>query len=895
MAFEDFTRQLLARAEEARDPGSADAYLRLTVAAEAMLKLTGICLLSEAVYRYGSEPAKKIISETVGGRAQGWGKVFEIVGRLPESALAQRISAAPSAADRVHELWTETDALLGRELGVVSVGVTKRKSVAWRHVLAFLPHVRNKVKGHGAPPPRLYPVLNPMLRELIDRALADLVAPIPPALAFVREMRPGQGLFLGLGAPVKEHELPIEVRTLQPGDMILAAEGGQIPLVPLVTYLEPTRALLLFNDSVAESTGELEYIDYLQGNVSRRPGHFVTRHGFVELAASETSATAVLRSGPGIHVPHNLPERRRGHVPRAELEAALQKLLLDDKHRIVSLDGRGGIGKTYLATEVCQRIALDPAAGSRFGFMLWMSARDVDLTAAGPKPVRQDLVTLEDVLRFVLRAYDPSVAVDGLGEAKLRAAFVETCEQLHPLLVLDNFETFAEPEKLHRFLDEHVPFQAKALITSRHRYFRGDFPLPVGGMSESESRDLIVHEARVRGVSAMFEAPDRVRRVYEMAQGHPYTMRLVVAQVAAGRSVYDACADVEKEAEVLTALFDRSLRLAQPDDVELATVLAALRTECPLEALFLLPMPKQDVEDAVGRLFNLSLLERIEEPLLQHPQYFCPRAAGEYIRSKRLLESPETRAKLERTVNGLRQTTQLMRSLAKKVRGGVKNGAQAADVMMGVARAAMKNEDHPVARRAAGVARDLAGDDAAILGEAAIVLKRAGAEPQEADALYGKALDLDPTNAGFWREWGSLKAQMNVPHGQVMACFERALEADPESREAAIEFVGAVLEVVKQEKKLGHGAVRVNDRRPARSLLVKARSVLQVHIPRTRARAERAELLGLQAWVVLQVDGLSTEFKDLVLEAEQLAPNSQQIRGLVQKLRKTEGEGGRSA
>ena len=154
--------------------------------------------------------------------------------------------------------------------------------------------------------------------------------------------------------------------------------------MPLITFDERSRTLLVYNDAVAEGTGELEYLDYLQGHVSRRANHFVTRHGFAELALSETTATSVLRKNAGAVVPNNLPERRRAHVHRPELEASLQKYLLDDKHRIVSLDGRGGVGKTYLATEVCQRIASNPAAATRFDFILWMSARDIDLTSTGP-------------------------------------------------------------------------------------------------------------------------------------------------------------------------------------------------------------------------------------------------------------------------------------------------------------------------------------------------------------------------------------------------------------------------------------------------------------------------------------------------------------------------------
>jgi Tfp pilus assembly protein PilF len=489
-----------------------------------------------------------------------------------------------------------------------------------------------------------------------------------------------------------------------------------------------------------------------------------------------------------------------------------------------------------------------------------------------------------------LRAYDANAAVDKLTLEQLRKEFAGACEALRPLLVLDNFETFAEPEKLHRFLDEVVPFQAKALITSRHRYFRGDFPLPVGAMSETESRSLILEDARARGVMAHFEAPDRVRRVYEAAQGHAYTMRLIVAQVSDRVSVYDACAAVDSNEDVLSALFERSLRLAEPVDAEVASILAALRAECPLEALLLLPLPRKDVEDAVGRLFSLSLLERIDEPLLHHAQYICPRAAGEYIRRKGLLDSPEARTKLERTVQGLRTLTLSMRAAAKKVRGGVKTQTQAADVMMTIAQNAMRNEDYAVARRAVSVALDLAGEDSTIVRHAATLLRKTQSEPSDVDGMFERALGLDPSNADSWLQWGLFKLQMRAPHGQAMMCFERALEADQRSLEAAFEFVGAVLEVLKQEKKLGAGSVRTNDRRAGRALLTKAKSVLDGHLRIQTSAADRARLLGLKGWVVLQLEGVGETLKDIVREAEELAPTSQQIRGLVQTVKRIEAE-----
>ena len=97
------------------------AYLRITVAAEATLKIIGVSLLSEAVYRFGSEAAKKIIADTVDGHALSWRVLFETAAKLPgESALASRVRAAPAGADALHDRWTRIDALLTSELGVAA-------------------------------------------------------------------------------------------------------------------------------------------------------------------------------------------------------------------------------------------------------------------------------------------------------------------------------------------------------------------------------------------------------------------------------------------------------------------------------------------------------------------------------------------------------------------------------------------------------------------------------------------------------------------------------------------------------------------------------------------------------------------------------------------------------
>src|SRR5207247_5447642 len=92
----------------------------------------------------------------------------------------------------------------------------------------------------------------------------------------------------------------------------------------------------------------------------------------------------------------NAPELIRDYVPRPSLETALRHLLRDDKREIVTLVGRGGIGKTSLALKVIHQLHED----TRYEAVVWLSARDVDLQLTGPKTVRPRVLSIADMATF---------------------------------------------------------------------------------------------------------------------------------------------------------------------------------------------------------------------------------------------------------------------------------------------------------------------------------------------------------------------------------------------------------------------------------------------------------------------------------------------------------------
>jgi hypothetical protein len=90
----------------------------------------------------------------------------------------------------------------------------------------------------------------------------------------------------------------------------------------------------------------------------------------------------------------NLPSPPSSYIRRPILEQTLYEELMNDHHRIVTLVGRGGIGKTALALSVAYEVAEE----LRFEALLWFSARDIDLMPEGPRPVRQRVFTKKDMV-----------------------------------------------------------------------------------------------------------------------------------------------------------------------------------------------------------------------------------------------------------------------------------------------------------------------------------------------------------------------------------------------------------------------------------------------------------------------------------------------------------------
>lgn len=118
----------------------------------------------------------------------------------------------------------------------------------------------------------------------------------------------------------------------------------------------------------------------------------------------------------------NIPDRAKDYIARPTLESELRELLLDDKRPVVTLVGRGGIGKTSLALQALHEIC----DSGRYKLIVWLSARDVDLQLSGPKPVRPSVLSPEDMSDLYRDALEKIESVRMQAEERLESLLNST-------------------------------------------------------------------------------------------------------------------------------------------------------------------------------------------------------------------------------------------------------------------------------------------------------------------------------------------------------------------------------------------------------------------------------------------------------------------------------------
>lgn len=391
------------------------------------------------------------------------------------------------------------------------------------------------------------------------------------------------------------------------------------------------------------------------------------------LPGSETDGYGELRARGNTF--SNAPEVIKDYVSRPALEKQLRDLLLDDRRLIVTLHGRGGIGKTSLALKVIHEL-FDQ---EKYAAIVWLSARDIDLQQHGPKPVRPVVVGPDDMSKLYASLVLSQEQYKALKTRPYFEGQLQKCDLGPCLFIFDNFETTQNPLEVFTWIDTFVRPPNKILITTRLHDFKGDYWVEVKGMEELETRQLIQQTAQLLGIADLLSV-SYVADLIRQSEGHPYVIKVLLGEVAKLNRAANIPQLVAGTDDILTALFERTYSSLSPCAQRAFLTLCGWNSPVPrlvLQAVLIQATNERtEVENGVDLLIRYSMAETHRAQVDGQEFISLPLVASTFGRKK--LNIHPAKSSIERDVEvlqmlGASQRDDLHLALAARLEQFLKN------------------------------------------------------------------------------------------------------------------------------------------------------------------------------------------------------------------------------
>lgn len=608
MDFIPITR-IQRRIESSRSESDTALFYDLICYAELVVKYVALFLVSNLEndidrtrYRY---EYKLVRADGIGEFAQS---IVEIITGSAADFLVQSVAETEKVelqSKKISGSWQET-ALNSLQdclsyLNIDGNAVTSKSNLLiWFTNIALL---RNKTKGHGSITASQCSQVCPSLEDSIN-SIANNLSVFQRSWAFLHQNLNGKyrvSLFSGSPTPFEA----LKKTTGHSFDNGVYCFTDRIRKVELCFSDENLSHFSLVNGNYAD---KYEILDYVTNTKNRVDGSMYEAPP-MRLPNSVTSAREEMDIVDGVF--SNLPQSLSDYIARKELEDELQRVLsYDDRYPIITLKGRGGIGKTSLAIFVIRKLINE--IPNRFDAIVWFSARDVDLLPEGPKQVKADVVSQKDIATEFFKQVDPS-KTKSKNIVELFSGELTKGSLGKTLYVFDNFETLSNPVEIFDWIDTYVRHPNKVLITSRmNRNFKADFPIEVPGMSDEECRNLIKCTATRLGIYDKL-SESYISKLLDESDGHPYIIKVILGEAANTGNTISPMKVVASKDNVLDALFKRNYSTLSKAAKRVFLTLCSWRSVVPqiaLEAVISQNTGERiDVEKAIEELYKSSFID----------------------------------------------------------------------------------------------------------------------------------------------------------------------------------------------------------------------------------------------------------------------------------------------
>lgn len=475
-----------------------------------------------------------------------------------------------------------------------------------------------------------------------------------------------------------------------------------------------------------------------------------------------------------------------GFIGRRDDLAKVESLLLGEVHRVVTISGAGGVGKSALAHQVCTNLLR--RALPAFDAVVWVSAKEEKLTITGIEAVEPTFRNFDQVLNSILETFGWLDDLEYSTDKKLESVeVILKAGDKGILLVVDNLETIRD-EQVIEFIKD-LPPPSKVLITSRVGLGEVERRYPLKEMTSKDAIVLFRTVAREKGLDSLVQIPDGILSGYvDRMSRYPLAIKWVLGQVAVGKDINMAMGDLTSSTgDVARFCFDHIFLNLLDDASRLVMyVLAASDNSLPRGVIaHLSAMQNEQLDRSIQKLTIASLV--IPSQLKSAEGGIETRYALLPLTRNYVFSKLQAHAELFQTVKSriahVQNLIEEAERAGKHYRYSLRDMGAESDEEKVAATWAMngyqqfQSGNYDGAISSFNKAAQIAPNFAAIYRNWATLESEAGFH-QKADELMRKASALAPGDTRVWFVWSNIEKRRNR-YDKAWECLQKAIMLSP--------------------------------------------------------------------------------------------------------------------
>ncbi len=479
-------------------------------------------------------------------------------------------------------------------------------------------------------------------------------------------------------------------------------------------------------------------------------------------------------------IPNNLPmpdyEYEGGFVGRKKDIEQVKKLLLGDMHRVISITGAGGVGKTSLAIRVLDEISLKNK--SAFDYIIWLSAKDKKLSYLGIEDMTPSLRDYEELIDKILEVtkFSDDALKKTLKEKELLVEqILGLCTRI--LVVIDNLETITDERIKNFILDCHN--KIKILITSRKGLGQVNRIHELKELSEDESVKLFRLIAKDKNLDSLVKIPEKtIKKYVKKVCYYPLAIKWLIGQVSRGKRISDIINSISDDTSDITKFCFEHIYNNLSYNAQ--NVLCALSCfdEAPSYGVlnYVVDIDSQEFDDAIEELIVVSLVIQEQymdvQENLSTKYVLLPLTRG--FVNNQLDKNPSLRRNIQGRLGKVKTTreeaikakNQFAYSLSNM--GAVTDEEKIATLLLQAAKQKYQEGFYDKAKADYMKAQKMAPEFPTVYRLWSI-MESQERHFVEAEKLIKKAIGLNPEDSQSWYTWG----QINMQNDDTEAALEK--------------------------------------------------------------------------------------------------------------------------